>query len=174
MNASTMFDVVRFVGCYASWGATSIAACRDHDLACNCLGHHCLSACALHASVMALTQLYSTAPAVLCVLLQVSDEYNSPEIILLTYPLESMWDGSLTPNQTTYYLQYMASLYAQTQMQGMSNVYLLQLNGVDFPINDWCAGHPNVAAHQNIANQLTDYIHAVLPDWAEQMYSSMD
>jgi hypothetical protein len=109
-----------------------------------------------------------------CVLLQVSDEYNSPEIILLTYPLESMWDGSLTPNQTTYYLQYMSSLYAQTQMQGMSNVYLLQLNGIDFPVNDWCAGHPNVAAHQNIANQLTDYIQAVLPDWADSMYSSMD
>ncbi len=131
-----------------------------------------LSLCrSLHASVMALTQLYSIVPTVLCVLLQVSDEYNSPEIILLTYPLESMWDGSLTLNQTTYYLQYMSSLYAQTQMQGMSNVYLLQLNGVDFPINDWCSGHPNVAAHQNIANQLTDYIHAVLPDWAEQMYS---
>ncbi len=123
---------------------------------------------------MALTQLHSTAPTGSYILLQVSDEYNSPEIILLTYPLESMWDGSLTPNQTTYYLQYMSSLYAQTQMQGMSNVYLLQLNGVNFPVNDWCAGHPNVAAHHNMANQLTDYIHAVLPDWAEQMYSSMD
>ena len=92
-------------------------------------------------------------------LLQVSDEYNSPEIILLTYPLESMWDGSLTPNQTTYYLQYMSSLYAQTQV-----------NGINFPTDDWCAGHPSVAAHQNIANQLTDYIHAVLPDWAEQIH----
>lgn len=159
---------------HVACGATPTAACRDHDKFCKCLGHHCSSSDLLRASVMALTKLHSTAPTILCILLQVSDEYDSPEIILLTYPLESMWDGSLTPNQTTYYLQYMSSLYAQTQMQGMSNVNLLQLNGVAFPINGWCAGHPNVAAHENIANQLTDYIHAVLPDWAEQVYSSMD
>lgn len=97
--------------------------------------------------------------------MQVADEYASPAIILLTYPLESMWDDSLTPNQTAYYLQYMNSLYVQTQMRGMSNVYLLQLNGKDFPTDNWCAGHPSTAAHLNIASQLSQYIQAVLPDW---------
>lgn len=68
----------------------------------------------------------------------------------------------------------MSSLYAQTQMQGMSNIHLLQLNSINFPTDDWCAGHPSVAAHQNIANQLTDYIHAALPDWAQQIHPLMD
>lgn len=81
-----------------------------------------------------------------------------------------MWDGSLTLNQTTYYLQYMTSLYVQSQMIGMSNVYLLQLTGTDFPTDNWCAGHPNVPAHQSMANQLTQYIQAVFPDWGTSTY----
>ena len=81
-----------------------------------------------------------------------------------------MWDGSLTLNQTTYYLQYTTSLYNLARMQGMSNVYLLQLNGVNLPLDNWCVGHPSADAHQNMADQLTQYIQAVLPDWATGIF----
>ena len=78
-----------------------------------------------------------------------------------------MWDGSLTSDQTNYYFQYTTSLYNQAQMAGMSNVYLFQLNGVDLSLDDWCVGHPSAAAHQTMADQLTQYIQAVFPDWAD-------
>ena len=91
--------------------------------------------------------------------------YSNPHIILLSYPLESMWDDQLTPNQTTYYFQYMTSLYNKAQMQGMSNVQLLQLNGVNLSLDNWCVGHPSVAAYQNFADQLAKYVTAVLPAW---------
>ena len=67
-------------------------------------------------------------------------------------------EGVLTPNQTTTYLQYMSSFYTETQMEGLSNVHLLQLNTVDMPLGDWCAS----AAH--IAAQLSAIIEAVLPE----------
>ena len=87
--------------------------------------------------------------------------------------MESSFDGNLTPEQTEYYLQYMTSLYVETQMQSMSNVYLLQLNGIDFPTDNWCDGHPNVAAHANMAQQLMQYIQAVLPHWGNATYPTI-
>ena len=103
--------------------------------------------------------------------MQVTEVYGSPSIILLTYPLEAFEnDRSWTYNQTTQYLQYMTSLYSQALMQGMSNVHLLQLDGIRFPVERWCLAHPSVAAHQDIADQLTQYIHAVLPDWASSKF----
>jgi hypothetical protein len=101
-------------------------------------------------------------------LLQVNKVYNSPQIVILTYPLESVPTASY--NQTTYYLQYMASLYVSARMQGLSNVQLLQLNGINFPTDNWCDGHPSVDAHINIANQLTTYLQAILPRWANSTY----
>ena len=103
-------------------------------------------------------------------LLQVTATYNGTCIILFTYPLEAMWDGNLSLNQTTYYLQYMTSLYVETQKQGMSNIFLLQIDGIDFPTTGWCSGHPNVAAHENMSHQLSTYIQAVLPAWGNTMF----
>ncbi len=104
-------------------------------------------------------------------MLQANDLYNSPEIIILTYPLESSPTGSY--NQTTYYMQYMASLYVTAQIQGLSNVRFLQLNGINFSTDNWCAGHPSVDAHINIAGQLTAYIQGILPHWANSTYPSV-
>ncbi len=101
-------------------------------------------------------------------LLQVSKVYSSPQIVILTYPLESAPTASY--NQTTYYLQYMTSLYNSARLQGLSNVQLIQLNGINFPIDSWCDGHPSVAAHANIADQLTAYLKAILPQWANSTY----
>ena len=101
-------------------------------------------------------------------LLQVNKVYSSPQIVIFTYPLESAPTASY--NQTTYYLQYMTSLYNSARLQGLSNVQLIQLNGINFPIDGWCDGHPSVAAHANIADQLTVYLKAVLPQWANSTY----
>jgi len=49
-------------------------------------------------------------------------------------------------------------------------VQLLQLNGINFPTDNWCDGHPSVDAHINIANQLTTYLQAILPRWANSTY----
>ncbi|KAA6421049.1 MAG: hypothetical protein FRX49_08960 [Trebouxia sp. A1-2] len=99
---------------------------------------------------------------------QVNKVYSSPQIVILTYPLESVPTASY--NQTTYYLQYMTSLYVSARMQGLSNVQLIQLNGINFPTDSWCDGHPSVAAHANIADQLTAYLQAILPRWANSTY----
>ncbi len=99
--------------------------------------------------------------------LQVTDVYDEPSIILLAYPLES---NILPGNQTAYYLQYMTSLYVEALEQGMDNVYLLQFNGIDFPTDNWCVGHPSVAAHANMANQLIQYIENVMPDWTNCLF----
>lgn len=64
----------------------------------------------------------------------------------------------------------MNSLYQQTQMQGMSNVYLVQMDGIDFPIDTWCAGHPSAAAHASMADQLTSFINGVMPKWGNTTY----
>lgn len=64
----------------------------------------------------------------------------------------------------------MTSLYSTTQMMGMTNVHLLQLNGIDMPLEDWCVAHPSAAADANIAAQLTTYIEAILPQWATSTY----
>ena len=101
-------------------------------------------------------------------LLQVNKVYSSPQIVILTYPLESVPTASY--NQTTYYLQYMTSLYNSARLQGLSNVQLIQLNGINFPTDSWCDGHPSVAAHASIANQLTVYLQAILPRWANSTY----
>ena len=103
-----------------------------------------------------------------CPMLQVNKVYNSPQIIILTYPLESVPTSSY--NLTTYYMQYMGSLYVTAQMQGLSNVKFLQLTGADFDTSNWCDGHPDVASHTIIANQLTAYLQAVLPKWANGTY----
>lgn len=99
-------------------------------------------------------------------MLQVTNTYNGTDIILFTYPLESNPGLALTPN----YLQYMTSLYVAAQKAGMSNVYLLQIDGIDFPTDNWCVAHPNLAAHAAMANQLISYIQAVLPSWANTSY----
>lgn len=99
---------------------------------------------------------------------QVNKVYSSPQIVILTYPLESGPTGSY--NQTSYYLQYMTSLYVSARLQGLSNVQIVQLNGINFPTDGWCDGHPSVAAHANIANQLTAYLQAILPRWANSTY----
>ncbi len=112
---------------------------------------------------------YSLCCSLLCDhLLQVNKVYSSPQIVILTYPLESVPTASY--NQTTYYLQYMTSLYVSARMQGLSNVQLLQLNGINFPTDSWCDGHPSVDAHANIAYQLTAYLQAILPRWANSTY----
>lgn len=105
--------------------------------------------------------------------MQVTEVYDDTYIIIFTYPLESMWGGSLTAEQTNYYLQYMTSLYVAAQKAGMSNVYLLQIDGTDFPTDNWCAGHPNLAAHAEMADQLASYIQALLPNWGNTTYPAV-
>ncbi len=96
--------------------------------------------------------------------------YNDPTIIIQVFPLEVQWQGVLTHDQTTTYLQYMTSLYSTAEMMGMTNVHLLQLNGVGMPLDDWCVDHPSAAADANIAAQLTAYIEAIMPQWATTTY----
>ena len=102
--------------------------------------------------------------------MQVNEVYNDPTIIIQVYPLEVQLQGVLTHAQTAIYLQYMTSLYTTTQMMGMANVHLLQLTGADMPLDDWCVAHPSAAADANIAAQLTAYIGAIMPEWANTTY----
>ena len=102
--------------------------------------------------------------------LQINEEYDTPEIIIQVLPLEVQIQGVLTYNQTTTYLQYMSSLYTAAQAEGMTNVHLLQLNGVNLPTDGWCVAHPSAAADANIAAQLSAYIEAVLPEWTSSNY----
>jgi len=95
--------------------------------------------------------------------MQINEEYDTPEIIIQVFPLEVNFEGVLTPNATTDYLQYMAAVYTATQMEGMTNVHFLQLNAVGMNLDGWCAAHPSAAADTTIAAQLTAYIEAVLP-----------
>ena len=103
-------------------------------------------------------------------LLQITETYDMPEIIIQVFPLEVQNQGVLTFNQTTTYLQYMSALYTKAESEGMSNVHLLQLNGVNLPTDGWCVDHPSAAADGNIAAQLSAYIEAVLPDWTSTNY----
>ncbi|DBA74311.1 TPA: hypothetical protein ACH3X1_011086 [Trebouxia sp. C0004] len=100
----------------------------------------------------------------------INEEYDNPEIIIQVFPLEVNFEGVLTPNATTNYLQYMASVYTATQMEGMTNVHFLQLNAVGMNLNGWCSNHPSAAADMTIAAQLTAYIEAVLPAWTIGTY----
>ena len=92
------------------------------------------------------------------------------QIILQVFPQEVQVQGVLTANQTTTYLQYMSSLYTASQLEGMSNVHLLQLSGSGLPTTGWCVAHPSAAADANIAAQLTAYINRLLPSYATTMY----
>ena len=102
--------------------------------------------------------------------MQTNEEYDTPEIIIQVFPLEVNFEGVLTPNATTDYLQYMAAVYTATQMEGMTNVNFLQLNAVGMNLDGWCAAHPSAAADTTIAAQLTAYIEAVLPAWTTGTY----
>ena len=102
--------------------------------------------------------------------MQVNEVYNDPTMIIQVFPLEVQWQGVLTHDQTSVYLQYMNSLYSSTQMEGLTNVHLLQLNGVDMPTDGWCVDHPSAAADVNIAAQLTAYIDAIMPAWSSTTY----
>ncbi len=102
--------------------------------------------------------------------MQINEEFDTPEIIIQVYPMEQVLEGVLTRNQTTTYLQYMSSLYTETQMEGLNNVHLLQLNAVDMPLGGWCVFHPSAAADANIAAQLSAFIESVLPEWTRSTY----
>ena len=102
--------------------------------------------------------------------MQTNEEYDTPEIIIQVFPLEVNFEGVLTPNATTDYLQYMAAVYTATQMEGMTNAHFLQLNAVGMNLDGWCAAHPSAAADTTIAAQLTAYIEAVLPAWTTGTY----
>lgn len=97
-------------------------------------------------------------------------EYNTPEIILQVFPWEVQFEGVLTFNQTTVYLQYMAALFTEVQAEGLDNVHFLQLNALTMDLSDWCASHPSAAADQNISEQLIAFIDAILPNWATATY----
>ena len=102
--------------------------------------------------------------------MQINEEFDSKLIIIQVFPMEQELEGVLTQNQTTAYLQYMSSLYTETQLEGMTNVHMLQLNAIDMPLTGWCAFHPSAAADANIAVQLSAYIEAVLPEWTRSTY----
>ena len=103
-------------------------------------------------------------------LLQINEEYDTPEIIIQVFPLEVQFEGVLTVNATAYYLQYMTAVYTATQMEGMSNIHVLQLNAVGMDLDNWCSSHPNANADMTIAAQLTTYIEAILPSWSTSTY----
>ena len=102
--------------------------------------------------------------------MQINEELESPQIIIQVYPMEAELVGILTVNQTLTYLQYMSSLYTETQLEGMTNVHMLQLSPVDLPLTGECAFHLTAAADANIAVQLSAYIEAVLPEWTRSTY----
>ena len=109
--------------------------------------------------------------------MQLNQEYGEPQIILVVMPQEVPAEGaSLGPsfNDTTTYIEYMANLYTASQMEGLTNVHLLQLDALGMPLADWCDGHPNVAADANIAGQVSAYINAVLPSWANTTYPTVN
>ena len=102
--------------------------------------------------------------------MQVNEEFDTPTIIVQVFPWEVQFEGVLTVNQTSVYLQYMSSLYTSTQEQNMTNVHLLQLNPADMPLDNWCVAHPSAAADAIIASQLTSYIEQIMPEWSSTTY----
>lgn len=102
--------------------------------------------------------------------LQVNVEYSSPEIIIQVFPWEVQFEGVLTFNQTTVYLQYMSALFTEVQAEGLNNVHFLQLNAQTMDLSDWCASHPSAAADMNISEQLIAFIDAILPNWSSTTY----
>ncbi|KAA6417546.1 MAG: hypothetical protein FRX49_12479 [Trebouxia sp. A1-2] len=106
-----------------------------------------------------------------CFLMQINEDFNSPETIVQMYPQEQLLEGVLNQNKSTTYLQYMSSLYKAAQMESMTNVHLLQLHAVDMPLTGWCVLQPSAAADANIAAQLSAFIEAVLPEWTKIIYS---
>lgn len=112
-----------------------------------------------------------------CFVLQLNEEYGDPQIILVVMPQEVPGEGAtLGPNfnDTTTYIEYMANLYTASQMEGLTNLHLLQLDALGMPLADWCDGHPDVAADANIAGQVSAYINAVLPPLANLTNSTVN
>ena len=102
--------------------------------------------------------------------LQVNMEYSSPEIIIQVFPWEVQFEGVLTFNQTTVYLQYMSALFTEVQAEGLNNVHFLQLNAQTMDLSDWCSSHPSAAADVDISAQLIAFIDAILPNWSSTSY----
>jgi hypothetical protein len=97
--------------------------------------------------------------------MQVNSLYDNPAMVLVTYPAAAELVGTLTPNQTTDYTQYMADL--QTQLTGRTdlNMHFLQLNADNIDLEDWCDAHPNADADASYAEQLVAVLTSAIPEW---------
>ena len=106
---------------------------------------------------------------------QVSDVYNQPEIVLVTFPKEIVTAPpgmDLLPNQTDIYLQYMAHLETVLARNQDLKPHFLRLNADGVEVDDFCVSHPNVAAHEHYAEQVVSFLQNELPDWVQGTYST--
>ena len=100
---------------------------------------------------------------------QVQNRYSEPFIIVLSYAREQQIN-ILTSDQVDYYMDYMSSLATAIDQQAIANTHLLQLDGNGLPTSNWCAGHPNAAAHRFIAGQVLSCLERTFPEWGNSTF----
>lgn len=102
-------------------------------------------------------------------MLQIQQVYDDPIILIISFPLEMQTNGILTPTQAATYLQYHAYLSTVLQELAFDKVHLVQITATHMPLKNWCAAHPNAAAHRVIGQQLASFIENVAPDWVNMV-----
>ena len=102
--------------------------------------------------------------------MQINEEYDTPEIILLMYPVDMFLQGILSRDQAMTYIQYMTHLNMSAQSEQMTNVHLLELSLTGIPLTNWCAAHLSAAADAAVATQLVSFINQTLPHWGNSTY----
>ena len=96
--------------------------------------------------------------------MQVQSDFFQPTIVVLAFPSQLLEVGILTTDEASDYLEYMSSLAMAIDQQNITNTHLLQLDGQSLNVTDWCAAHPNAAAHQVIASQVVDFLGVTYPE----------
>lgn len=106
--------------------------------------------------------------------LQVQSTYATPpEVIITAFPFNAAQIVLLgQASQAELYISYMSNLGAVIEQQQLPGVHMLMLNGTGLPTSDWCADHPNAAAHAFFAEQVLDLIDGILPGYATSSFTS--
>lgn len=98
-------------------------------------------------------------------------EYNAqPFVVVLFYPAELTSAGILTTDQSNTYLEYFSGLSIAIEQQQVSNAFVLLLEGAGLPVDNWCAAHPNLAAHQYMAAQISRYMESTFSQWVNETF----
>ena len=101
---------------------------------------------------------------------QVSDVYDQPDIVLVTFPKQKVTASpgmDLRTQQTDIYLQYMAHLETRLAANDNLKAHFLRLNADGNEVDDLCVFHPNAAAHVHYAETAVAFIQQQLPAWAQ-------